>query len=213
MKANRRILIAAMPLALFLLYCFIPVIALGADVNVTPASIGLGGEITLTIEPHSNLNGVVVVAGPLTEDNNPLSTFHADLLTIDGDQVLSLADALEYSFIYPTGGTTQSQTYTWTTVVGDSANTDDLGWYVTIVLLSDGSIDLDELYIALEEIVEDMNFNPVMTYFIENFQTIIQFTIARIFVVPESPFGTIMALASPLGVFGCLKVIKRRRIS
>lgn len=212
LKKNKLFLLAATVLVLVLLSSSTSVSAVGAGVNVTPDTIGLGDPISISIEPYTDLNALVLVAGPLAEDLTTLPDFHAHLASVASDEILSLLDGVEYTLIYPTSGVTGGLSYTWVNPLDTTgANTDLPGWYAVIVLLSDGPMDLDDLLAALADVISDGDFSPLMEYLLANYDTFLQFTVARVFAVPEIPFGTAAAIASPLLVLGCLKIIKRRR--
>jgi len=212
LKKTKLFLLAATVMVLFLLCSSPSVSAVGAGVNVTPDTISLGGPISISIDPYADLNACVVVAGPLAEDLTPLPDFHVHFLAVDGDPILSLTDGGEYTFIYPTSGSTEGLSYTWLNPLDTTeANTNLPGWYAVIVLLSDGPMHISELSEAFEEVLESSDFFPIMQYLMENYDTFIQFTVARVFAIPEIPFGTVAALASSFLMLGCLKIYKRHR--
>lgn len=221
MKKNKLFFLVATVLTLFLLSNSTSVSAVAAGVNIYPDTIDLGDPISIYIKPYTDLYAFVLVGGPLGDKLNLLPGFHLHCLLVDDHPIIPLTDGGEYTFIYPTSGSTEDLSYTWIDIMyylgykdePVEANTDLPGWYAVIVALLDGPIKMSDTEGALKEVSQYSDFSPIKEYLMKNYKTFIQFTVARIFAIPEIPIGTAAALASPFLILGCLRIYKRRRRS
>ena len=216
---NKLFFLVATVLTLLLLSTSTSVNAEAADVNITPDTINLGNPISIYIKPYTNLYAFVLVGGPLDEDLHLLPDFHLHSLLVDGEPIIPLTEDGEYTFIYPTSGSTGGLSYTWIDTMyylryeeePVEPNTDLPGWYAVIVAMLDEPIKISDSEAALKEVLQSSDFSVIKDYLIKHYETFIQFTVARIFAIPEIPIGTAAALASPFLILGCLRIYKRRR--
>ena len=177
----------------FILLAISPVAnASGAKVDITPTSLPLGGTITIVIQPFVDVEAFVLVAGPFDQEMNELSDFHAQYIMPE------LTANVEYTYDYP------GDPDDWENIEG-AANTGSVGTYLVLVALTDGEFDLDDI----DDYFGD--WTGLMGYFVSNFETVIQLTIVRVHVIPESIIGTAAGATIPIIALTSAKLYKRRR--
>lgn len=207
MKKNK-LLLPLVLVAFVLLSTSHIVSALGADVDITPEIMQPpGGTIYIYIKPHTDLYAFILVAGPLEDD----LSFDPDTLHIEYVPVATLAADEEYNITYPDGSPEDFEWITYYDGPGAGPNTEQIGRYLVMVLLSDGEIDTDSILYGFEEAIIDGNFESIMEYLMEQFDTVVQFVLVTVFVIPEAIIGTAVGAASPLLAVICLTIYKRRR--
>lgn len=219
LKKNKLFFLVAIVLTLFLLSTSTSVSAVVAGVNITPDTINLGDPISIYIKPYTDLYAFVLVGGPLDEDLHLLPDFHLHCLLVNDHPIIFLTEGGEFTFIYPTSGSTEGLSYTWIDTMyyigyedePAEANTDLPGLYVVIVAMLDEPIKMSDSEAALKDVSQSSDFSIIKEYLVKNYETFIQFTGTRIFAIPEIPLGTVAALASPFLILGCLRIYKRRR--
>lgn len=176
--------------------------ALGASVNIYPATIPTGLNIYIDIEPYTEAYGLLVVVGPFDEDMNPVGEyFHLDYILILDDPLI--ADN-EVTFTYPIDSE-------WTPYDPNNnepfdPNTDHVGVYIVAVMLAGAEPDPDLVMEILFSLLTEGEWPNISGY---EYGWWVQITVASIFVIPEI-FSTLIGVAVPFFALGVK--IKRSRL-